>query len=94
MIQKFEIVRCVEESPKVMGLNIKTAVFCCIITLASLLMLTASVFSLSLNFLSIIIIKLDKKFRIKGSFEAYTNTLLKPKQVFVYDLIIKDFIKK
>ena len=93
-MKRYEIVRCLEESPKVMGLSLKTAVFSSIIILLSFLMLVKSVFSLGLNVLVILLIKLDKLFSKKGSFEMYMDKISRSKKIYVYDYDISNLIKK
>lgn len=91
---RYEIVRCLEESPKVMGLNLKTAVFCSLILLFSLFMLVKSIFSLGLNVLIILLLKLDKRFSKKGAFEMYLDKISHTKKTFVYDTTISSLIKE
>lgn len=93
-MKKYEIVRCLEESPKVMGLNLKTAVFSIIIILLSFFMMMKSFFSLGLNILVVFIIKIDKRFSEKGSFEMYIDKIGRSKKTYVFDTSITDFIKK
>ena len=93
-MKKYEIVRCLEESPKVMGLNLKTAVFSVIIVLLSFFLMIESVFSLGLNVLVVLIIKLDKRFRKKGSFEMYIDKIGRSKKSYVFDISVSNFIKK
>jgi len=93
-MEKYEIVRCLEESPKVMGLNLKTAIFIILIILLSLLMIIKSVFSLGLNVLAIVLIKFNKRFSQKGSFEMYVDKISRPKNIYVFDYDISNYIKK
>ena len=93
-MKKYEIVRCLEESPKVMGLNLKTAVFSVIIVLLSFFLMIESVFSLGLNVLVVLIIKLDKRFSEKGSFEMYIDKIGRSKKSYVFDISVSNFIKK
>ena len=93
-MKKYEIVRCLEESPKVMGLNLKTAVFSVIIVLLSFFLMIKSVFSLGLNVLVVLIIKLDKRFHKKGSFEMYIDKIGRSKKSYVFDISVSNFIKK
>ncbi|MDB9836024.1 hypothetical protein OAC51_03875 [Flavobacteriaceae bacterium] len=93
-MKKYEIVRCLEESPQVMGLNLKAAVFSVLIILLSVFLLMKSVFSLGLNILVVIIIKIDKRFGKKGSFEMYVDKISRAKKTYVFDFNPADLIKK
>lgn len=93
-MERYNIVRCLEESPKVMGFNLKTAVFSVIIILLSLLMMIKSIFSLGLNVLVVLLIRLDKRFSKKGSFEMYIDKISRTKKTYIYDCDVSDLIKK
>ena len=93
-MERYLIIRCLEESPKVMGLSLKTAVFSVIIVLLSFFMMVKSIFSLGLNVLLVLLIKMDKRFNQKGSFEMYIDKIGKSKKNYVFDSDISSFIKK